>query len=247
MKFVLIICFLALNGIFGKNLLSNQIPNQEQVKIEANYEIIELNITDSKIYIINMLNQSYLYCLSSDTKDVFYGKKDKDYFVLLNDMFFEYGDSIYVNPFGEPHDRINIKITPYKIHTELNAIETTKESQYFILKTEEDSIAYFDSFDRNSYFYLSNEFIKTIIPKDKRIDGQLKTIKSGDICIIKNKLYSNDVFSSIKIYFSPIKKSNEKIIINVNDINFLYLEKINNLYTLNIQNNTIKKNDKTLL
>ena len=48
-----------------------------------------------------------------------------------------------------------IKISPYYIHKEFNSFETLNENQYFFIKSENKSIAYFDSFDRNSKVFIS--------------------------------------------------------------------------------------------
>ena len=133
---------------------------------------------------------------------------------------------------------INIKIFAIPQYSKLNSFETINENQYFFIKTQEDSIAYFDSFDRNSKIYISNNTEKKITSDDKRINGIFYPIKANIIYFIKNELYENTI-SVFKKYLYPSNLDSEKIYIIDDNINYLYL-KANSYYILNFEKNNMK-------
>lgn len=242
MKLVLITIAFVLSNIFSKNLLSNPILNIEINNRDINEETeFKIEISDSNIHSFTIVNDDYFYCFSSDSKNVFYKiREDNNYDLLANESFFKNGDIIYINPEGKTHDKINIKITPYPIYRELNSFETINENQYFFLQAEEESIAYFDSFDRNSSIYISEIFNKTILKTDTRINGKFHTTNKGQTYMIKNRIYSNYSISNFKKYFYPIVLTNKEINIKDNEKNFIYLKK-DGTYKFNFQESSMKK------
>ena len=130
-----------------------------------------------------------------------------------------------------------IKISPVPLYTELNSFETINEDQYFFIKAENSSIAYFDSFDMNSKVYISKSPKKEILKDDIRINGKFHKIKSGTIYFIKNKVLGTSVFQK---YFYPVTFNESEIEINGDEKNFFYLMKDEN-YTFNFKKNSMNK------
>ena len=56
-----------------------------------------------------------------------------------------------------------------KTYSELNCMETIDTSQKFIIETTEASMAYFDSYDKNSVIYISDSLDSFNYEKDERI------------------------------------------------------------------------------
>ena len=223
---LLLIAVLLLSNAFGKNLLSDPYlketdVNDREINEEEELEIV---IEDySIIYSFTITNENYFYCFSSDTENIFY--KNRDYDQIPNESFFKKDDIIYVNPKGPTHDKINIKITPYPIYKELNSFQTINQNQYFFIRAEEESMAYFDSFDRNSSIYISEEFNKTILNNDTRINGKFYPINKDMIYMIKNRIYSDYSVSNFKQYVYPTALNTGDVNVNNNEINFIYLKK----------------------
>ena len=240
---LLLIAVLLLSNTFGKNLLSDPKlksgVNDRKINEEEELEIV---IEDSEIHSYTITNDNYFYCFSSETENIFYKNKgEDDYEQVPNESFFKKDDIIYVNPNNTlAHDKINIKITPYPIYKDLNSFQTINENQYFFIRAEEESLAYFDSFDRNSSIYISEEFNKTILKNDKRINGKFYPIKIDKIYMIKNRIYSNYSISNFKQYVYPTAPKTEGINIKDNEINFIYLKK-DSTYQLNFQESSMKK------
>ena len=233
-----LIAVLLLSNAFGKNLVSDPIVNTEinNINIKEENEL-EIEISDSAIHSFTILNDNYFYCFSSDTENAFYKSEDEKYNLVPNESFFGKNDIVYVNPEGKIHGKINIKITPYPIYTELNSFQTINENQYFFIRAEEESIAYFDSFDRESYAYISETFNKTILKNDERINGKFYTVNKGKVYMIKNRIYSNSSISNFKQYFYPIVLNTKEI--KDNEINYIYLKK-DGTYKLNFQQSSMK-------
>ena len=238
---LLLIAVLLLSNAFGKNLLSDPYlketdVNDREINEEEELEIV---IEDySIIYSFTITNENYFYCFSSDTENIFY--KNRDYDQIPNESFFKKDDIIYVNPKGPTHDKINIKITPYPIYKELNSFQTINQNQYFFIRAEEESMAYFDSFDRNSSIYISEEFNKTILNNDTRINGKFYPINKDMIYMIKNRIYSDYSVSNFKQYVYPTALNTGDVNVNNNEINFIYLKK-DGTYNLNFQESSMKK------
>ena len=124
-----------------------------------------------------------------------------------------------------------------KTYDKLNNFEIISENQSFIIETKVKSIAYFDSFDKNSIIYISTDKNKYINKTDEKITGQFYIIEPNVVYYIRNYLYFYT--STFKKYLYPLIIS-EEIKISKENINFLYLEK-DKTYALNFENNTIKK------
>ena len=194
----------------------------------------EFNIKGNISYIFKIMNEKYFYCFTSWIGNIFFIKNEDNIFeVRNNDTFFENGEKIYVNHLKNLNDT-KIKISPINIYNELNSIETINKNQYFFIKSEKSSIAYFDSFDRNSKVYLSKSRIKSILQEDQRITGKFQEIEPNSIYLIKNAIYDISVFKKYFYFLLP----NESIInIKNDDKNFFYLGK-NGLYIFNFTENS---------
>ena len=208
--------------------------NEDLEEITINGEIEqEFTIKGNISYIFTIMNEKYFYCFTSWLENIFFIKNENNTFeVRLNETFFENGEKIYVNHLKNLNDT-KIKISPFNIYNELNSIETIKENQYFFIKSKYKSIAYFDSFDKNSRIYLSKSRIKQILPEDQRISGKFKEIEPNSIYLIKNAIYDISVF---KKYFYPIIYNESVINIKSDDKNFFYLGQ-SGVYTLNFTEN----------
>ena len=243
------ICFYAIiliiNIIKSKKLLISQ--NEEEKLIDINIEIereYDINPNTSYTFIIN--NDKYLYSFSSLLDNIFFVKNQENntFEARPNETFFEKGEKIYVNTSSK--EAIKIKISPAPIYHELNSFETINENQYFFIKSEKNSIAYFDSFDRNSKVYISESRQKKILKDDKRINSKFIEIEANKMYLIKNSIFDISVF---KKYFLPLNLYEEEININDNNKNFFYLIQ-NKTYTFNFNSNSsnkmIKLSSKTL-
>ena len=131
----------------------------------------------------------------------------------------------------------NIKGIEEVIRSKFNDFITISENQKFIIKTNELSIAYFDSIDQNSIIYLRNEYEKEYV---ERIEGEFLTIYEKEYYYIKNVLYSSETPSIFQRYLFPLDLSQKEIYIENNEISHLYLVKNKN-FNLNFQRNSITK------
>ena len=214
----------------------NENQETEEVIIDVEKEM-EIIIKENTSYVFNITNENYLYSFSSLIENIFYVKIDEDtYEVRPNETFFRKGDLIYVNQMKNLSET-KIKISPVPLYTELNSFETINEDQYFFIKAENSSIAYFDSFDMNSKVYISESPKKEILKDDIRINGKFHKIKSGTIYFIKNKVLGTSVFQK---YFYPVTFNESEIEINGDEKNFFYLIKDEN-YTFNFKQNSMNK------
>ena len=130
-----------------------------------------------------------------------------------------------------------------KSFDKLNNIEIIDKNESFIINTSKSSIAFFDSFDRNSVIYMSTDKDKFLTKKDQRITGEFIQIEPNVIYYIRIYLLSKDSVyytSNIKKYLYPIDIDQQNIIIKGTDINFLYLQK-DKIYTLDFKENEISK------
>ena len=109
----------------------------------------------------------------------------------------------------------------------LNDFITITENFSFTIRTIYNSIAYFDSFDKNCLIYTNNE----------RIDGKFYEINPNKDYIISVKLFNPDSASVLRRYLSY-----NSININIKDksINYLYFKK-QTYYTMNFTSNTIDR------
>ena len=188
----------------------------EEININTEQEQ-EYSIKSNTSYIFIIANYSYVYSFISYINNIFYIKNGNDSFeVRPNETFFEKGAKIYVNHLKALSDT-KIKIIPFLIHTKFNSFQTIKENQYFFIRAENKSIAYFDSFDKNSKVYISESRHKNVIEDDIRINGKFKEIEPNNIYLIKNEIFD---FSVFKKYFNPIYSDKTHINIIEDDPNF---------------------------
>ena len=123
-------------------------------------------------------------------------------------------------------------------YEKLNEIETICDSQNFTIETNVKSIAYFDSFDKNSIIYISKSYEDFSSHKDERITGKFYEIEPNVKYYVRNYFYNEIMYQSVfKKYVYPKEITEE---INVNDLNFIYLQK-NQTYTFNFEGNKISK------
>ena len=130
-----------------------------------------------------------------------------------------------------------------KSFDKLNNIEIIDKNESFIINTSKSSIAFFDSFDRNSVIYMSTDKDKFLTKKDERITGEFIQIEPNVIYYVRIYLLSKDSVyytSNLKKYLYPIDIDQQNIIIKGTDINFLYLQK-DKIYTLDFKENEISK------
>ena len=216
-----------------------QLQNEAENLIEINIEKEkEYDIKPNTPYAFIISNDKYLYCFSSLLDNIFYIKNQENntFEVRPNETFFEKGEKIYVN--ASYKETTKIKISPTPIYNELNSFETINENQYFFIKSEKNSIAYFDSFDQNSKVYISEFRQKKIFDDDKRINSKFIEIESNKMYLIKNVIFDVSVF---KKYFYPFNLDEGEININNdNNKNFFYLIQ-NKTYTFDFGSNNINK------
>ena len=117
----------------------------------------------------------------------------------------------------------------------LNDFITISKNQQIKIKTQNQSIAYFDSLDQNSIISIESE--KGI---KKRFEGQFLTLEEEVEYTINISLYSSETPSILQRYVFPYNLTNETIDIQNNEINYIYLIQDTNT-TLNFGQNSIKK------
>ena len=146
---------------------------------------------------------------------------------------------IKINSIEISSEKENLKDS-MKTYDKLNYFETIDQDQVFRIYTKVKSIAYFDSFDKNTYTYISKRFVDLVFKKDERINGKFYQIEPNLMYYVRNYLYSSP--SVLKKYVYPMNLNESEIVINddLEEINYLYLQK-NKYYTLNFQDNKIKK------
>ena len=247
-KFIYIYIFFFIKSIFSLDNSNNHSEYFNEMR-ENIYDIsisfedkneMEYNIDPKKPYIFSIKNENYRYSFSTDFEDeniLFYYDSNNNLEPVSKDNFFELGEKIHIINKPKLTEPINIKVMSIPQYSTLNGFETINENQYFFIKAKEDSIAYFDSFDRNSKIYISNNTEKKITKDDEKINGKFIPIKPNITYFIKNELYENTI-SVFKKYLYPLNLTNEKIYIIDDNINYLYL-KANSSYTLNFENNNM--------
>ena len=130
---------------------------------------------------------------------------------------------------------------PLNSYSKLNTFKIIDKNETFIIDTNVKSIAYFDSFDKNSIIYISNNYDDFISEKDEKISGKFYHIEPNQKYYIRNYLYASHISfypSVFKTYLYPLDLSQADI--NITDQNYLYLQK-NKTYILNFKENKIKK------
>ena len=151
-------------------------------------------------------------------------KIKKNIFHKIENIFFFFSFLLY-----------SVKGLEDTIYDYLNNLKTIKTNQKFSLCSSEESIAYFDSEDKNSIVYITDEEgIK------ERIDGFFYNIEANKKYTINVNLYSSDNPSMLISYFDWKNLTKYSIFIKDNDISNLYLIK-NYKFELNFADNSIKK------
>ena len=217
----------------------------EEIAITGSTEI-DFRVKENISYVFSIEDDEYLYSFTSTEDNIFYIKTENESYELIpNETFFARGERVYVNHLKDLHDTA-IKISPLPLYNELNSFETINDNQYFFIKSENDSIVYFDSFDKNSKVYISESRQKKIFENDIRINGKFHKIEPGVIYFIKNQIFGTSVF---KKYFYPLDLDEVEIDINGDEKNFFYLVQNKN-YIFNFKksdmNKIIKLSSKTL-
>ena len=187
---------------------------------------MEYNIEPKNKYIFTIENENFRYSFSTNLKDkniLFFNNSNNILEQVSNENYFEIGEKILTINKYNLTESINIKVSSIPQYSKLNGFETINENKYFFIKVKEDSIAYFDSFDRNSKIYISNNTEKKITFDDEKINGKFIPIKPNITYFIKNELYENTI-SVFKKYLYPLNLTNEKIYIVYDTINYLYLK-----------------------
>lgn len=151
-------------------------------------------------------------------------KIKKNIFHKIENIFFIFSFLLY-----------SVKGLEDTIYDYLNNLKTIKTNQKFSVCSSEESIAYFDSEDKNSIVYITDEEgIK------ERIDGFFYNIEANKKYTINVNLYSSDNPSMLISYFDWKNLTKYSIFIKDNDISNLYLIK-NYKFELNFADNSIKK------
>ena len=241
-KFIGLYIVLFIKNIISLPNLKEQLDNINDIPISfEDKNVMEYNIDLANSYTFSIKNENFRYSFSTDLKDkniLFFKNNNNNNEPVSSKIYFGFGEKIYIINNHNLKGSINIKIFAIPQYSKLNSFETINENQYFFIKTQEDSIAYFDSFDRNSKIYISNNTEKKITSDDKRINGIFYPIKANIIYFIKNELYENTI-SVFKKYLYPSNLDSEKIYIIDDNINYLYL-KANSYYILNFEKNNMK-------
>ena len=112
-------------------------------------------------------------------------------------------------------------------------------NQSFIINATEESIAYFDSLDRNSMVYITTDESKFLSQTDERISGKFVRIEPNVIYYIRVYLISRYTSNLIK-YVYPISLYEQNIEIKGTNLKYLYLEK-GNSYILDFQEDITNK------
>ena len=235
---IFIIVALVVNQAIGLDD-SQKLNEAISISIDGSKDI-EYNLKKDNTYIFEIKDENYLYSFISNTNEIFYTKNEKEEFESrANSTFFENGEKVYANPFSNISNNIDIKIHPVPLYKNLNSFQTINENQNFFIKSEENSIAYFGSFDRNSKTYISEISEKKVLNSDYiRINDNFHIIEQDKLYHIKNDIYNISVFNK---YFYPLNLINKTIKIIDDEINFLYLEKNDDSYILDFSQNKINK------
>ena len=234
---LLIVIALIVNQALG--IGNSPVLNEEKTETIDGSEEISYQMQKDNSYIFEIKNENYLYSFASDIDEIFYVKNgEEDYVLMKNASFYGNGEKVYINQSSAISENIKIKISPVPLYTKLNSFQTLNENQNFFIKSEEKSMAYFGSFDRNSKTYISEiSEEKTLNENYTRINDKFHTIEADKLYHIKNEVYNISVFNK---YVYPLDLTQTQIEIN-DEINFLYLEKRAESYTLDFAQNTLKR------
>ena len=211
----------------------------EFIEISINEEDFEYDIDPKKKYKFNIENNNYLYTIPSDLKTYIYVDNENNKLKSTTGKnYFEKGDSFYVNYLLNLNKNIKFKTSSLVLYDTLNEVGPISSNKEFSIKSSEESIAYFDSFDRNSKVFISKNDNNHY---NEKITGKFYKIQPNIIYFIKNEIYDISFF---KQYFYPLNLNIKRI--EMDSQSFLYL-KVGHTYNLNFkQKKMIKLSEKTL-
>jgi hypothetical protein len=211
----------------------------EFIEISINEEDFEYDIDPKKKYKFNIENNNYLYTIPSDLKTYIYIDNENNKLKSTTGKnYFKKGDSFYVNYLLNLNKNIKFKTSSLVLYDTLNEVGPISSNKEFSIKSSEESIAYFDSFDRNSKVFISKNDNNHY---NEKITGKFYKIQPNIIYFIKNEIYDISFF---KQYFYPLNLNIKRI--EMDSQSFLYL-KVGHTYNLNFkQKKMIKLSEKTL-
>ena len=229
-----ILTIILLNIIFT---LDNELS--EFIEISINEKDFEYDIDPKKKYKFNIENKNYLYSIPSDFKTYIYVENENNKLrSTTGNYYFEKGDSFYVNYLLNLNKNIKFKTSSLLLYDTLNEVGSISSNKEFSIKSAEESIVYFDSFDRNSKVFISRNDNNHY---NEKITGKFYKIQPNVIYFIKNEIYDISFF---KQYFYPLNLNIKRI--EMDSQSFLYL-KVGHTYNLNFkQKKMIKLSEKTL-
>ena len=125
-------------------------------------------------------------------------------------------------------------------YEKLNYMEMIFQNQSFIINTPEESIAYFDCLDRNSFVYLTTDEEKFKSKTEERINGKFINIEPNVNYYVRIYYMSEYSLSNLIKYVYPVNLFEKNIEITSNNLNYLYLKK-DHTYTLDFKESNITK------
>ena len=129
----------------------------------------------------------------------------------------------------------------FPVYSELNGFETIYSNQNFIIETDVESMACFDTYDKNSVIYISKSKKIFDSKKDERITGKFYKIEPNIKYYIRNSLYFGNKYPSVfQKYLFPLDLKYKEIDLSENSINYLYLRK-DTTYEFNYKDSSITK------
>ena len=237
MKFVLIFVFSLISGI---NTLKNEPSEIIEISLITEKDI-EYEIDSNSIYRFVIENENYLYRFDEKLKDILKIYNKDNILETPKKRYFEKGEVVYINYLSNLNKKIEVKINAIPLYDKLNSLETINEDKYFSIKSGEESIAYFDSVDKNSKIFISDNEESEIM---ENMAGDFWTCSKDQTYFVKVELFD---ISVLKKYFYPLNLNSE-IYIKDNEENFFYLQQ-SKTYTFifieNQINKMIRLSDKT--
>ena len=147
--------------IFFLYLISKVSPlkslNDEIIPISIiSEQDIEFVVEPNQIYKLVIENQNYIYHFDEKVKDILeINNKENNLESDRKNLYFEKGDIIIINRLQNLKDTFKFIISSIPLYDKLNSFETLYEDKIFSIKSEEESIAYFDSPDKNTKIFIS--------------------------------------------------------------------------------------------
>ena len=156
----------------------------EFIEISINEEDFEYDIDPKKKYKFNIENNNYLYTIPTDLKTYIYIDNENNKLKSTTGKnYFKKGDSFYVNYLLNLNKNIKFKTSSLVLYDTLNEVGPISSNKEFSIKSSEESIAYFDSFDRNSKVFISKNDNNHY---NEKITGKFYKIQPNIIYFIKN-------------------------------------------------------------